>query len=144
MAMAVLPLICLPQTTMRQQAEVEPARGNVQRPPGFNSGGILVLAEIPLRVIVIGTSAGGIQALKALLGELVSDLDAVLLAVIHLAPSSPGFLPELFCKSGRLRCVHPSQGEKLQRGRFYLAPPDCHMLVEARGTIRLSHGPKEN
>jgi len=95
-------------------------------------------------VIVIGTSAGGVQALKTLLGDLGADLDVVLLAVIHLAPSSPGFLPNLFCKPGRLCCVHPSQGERLQRGRFYLAPPDRHMLIEARGTIRLSHGPKEN
>src|SRR5262249_42132586 len=38
----------------------------------------------------------------------------------------------------------PVQGERLRHGRFYLAPPDRHMLVEARGTIRLSRGPKEN
>src|SRR5215467_5022757 len=103
-----------------------------------------VLMENPLRVIVIGTSAGGVQALKTLLGDLPPDLDAVLLAVIHLAPSSPGLLPDLLSEPGRIRCVHPSQGEKFQLGRFYLAPPDRHMLVSARGTIRLSRGAKEN
>jgi two-component system chemotaxis response regulator CheB len=97
-----------------------------------------------MRVIVIGTSAGGVEALKILLSELPADLEAIPLAVLHMAPSSPGLLPELLSREGRLRCVHPAQGEKLQRGRFYLAPPDHHMLVEARGRIRLSHGPKEN
>src|SRR5262245_732374 len=100
--------------------------------------------ENPVRVIVIGTSAGGVQALKVLLVTLPADLDALLFAVLHIAPSSPGFLADLLSKPGQLRCVHPSQGEKSQPGRFYLAPPDRHMLVEAQGTIRLSHGPKEN
>ena len=97
-----------------------------------------------MRVIVIGTSAGGIEALKTLLGKLPADLAAFPLAVIHIASSSPRMLPELLSKPGQLRCVHPCQGESLQRGRFYLAPPDQHMLVDARETIRLSHGPKEN
>ena len=97
-----------------------------------------------MRVLVIGTSAGGVQALGTLLSNLPADLGAVPLAVIHVAPASPGFLPELLSKAGPLRCLHPSHGEKLQKGRFYLAPPDQHMLVEARGTTRLSHGPKEN
>src|SRR5262249_34847801 len=91
--------------------------------------------------LVIGTSAGGVQALGTLLSNLPADLGAVPLAVIHVAPASPGFLPELLSKAGPLRCLHPSHGEKLQKGRFYLAPPDQHMLVESRGTIRLSHGP---
>ena len=97
-----------------------------------------------MRVVVIGTSAGGVQALKTLLAGLPADFNAYVLAVIHIAPSSPGLLPDLLSKAGRLHCVHPAQGEKLQRGRFYLAPPDRHMLVDARGSIRLSHGPKEN
>jgi two-component system, chemotaxis family, protein-glutamate methylesterase/glutaminase len=97
-----------------------------------------------MRVIVIGTSAGGVRALETLIGGLPPNLEAVPLAVIHIAPTSPGLLPDLLTKPGRLPCVHPEQGEKLRRGRFYLAPPDQHMLVEARGTIRLSHGPKEN
>src|SRR5262249_32887089 len=79
-----------------------------------------------------------------LLAALPPDLDAIPLAVLHIAPSSPGLLPDLLSRTGRLRCVHPSQGEKLQRRRFYLAPPDQHMLVDPRGAIRLSHGPKEN
>src|SRR5262245_35696605 len=99
---------------------------------------------VSMRAIVIGTSAGGVDALRTLISSLPGDLDAVPLAVIHIAPSSPGFLPELLNKTGQLHALHPAQGEKMKRGRFYLAPPDHHMLVEARGTIRLSHGPKEN
>jgi two-component system, chemotaxis family, protein-glutamate methylesterase/glutaminase len=97
-----------------------------------------------MRVIVVGASAGGVQALKQLFSGLPSDLDAVVLVVLHIAPTSPGFLPEALGNAGPLPCMHPRQGQKFKKGHIYLAPPDHHMLVEARGTIRLSHGPKEN
>jgi two-component system, chemotaxis family, protein-glutamate methylesterase/glutaminase len=97
-----------------------------------------------MRVIVVGTSAGGVEALKALFSGLPADLDAIVLVVLHIAPTSPGYLPVAFGKAGPLPCVHPKQGQRLEKGHIYLAPPDHHMLVEARGTIRLSRGPKEN
>jgi two-component system chemotaxis response regulator CheB len=97
-----------------------------------------------MRVIVIGASAGGVQALKRLFSGLSTDLNAALLVVLHIAPTSPGFLPEALSQVGPLPCLHPWQGQKFEKGQIYLAPPDHHMLIEARGTIRLSHGPKEN
>lgn len=97
-----------------------------------------------MRVIAVGASAGGIRALRVLLGGLPAGLDAAVLVVIHLAPSSPGFLPQILGGAGPLACRHPEQGEKLERAHVYIAPPDRHMLVDARGSIRLSRGPKEN
>jgi two-component system, chemotaxis family, protein-glutamate methylesterase/glutaminase len=97
-----------------------------------------------MRVIVVGTSAGGVRALKILLGELPAGLDAPILVVIHIAPSSPGYLPEMLSRAGRLPCAHPCQGERLQKGHVYIAPPDWHMLVGRRGIIHLTRGPKEN
>ena len=97
-----------------------------------------------MRVIVVGTSAGGVQALKQLFSGLPSNLDAVLFVVLHIAPTSPGFLPAAFASAGPLPCLHPRQGQRFEKGHIYLAPPDHHMLVEAGGTIRLSYGPKEN
>jgi two-component system chemotaxis response regulator CheB len=97
-----------------------------------------------MRVIVIGTSAGGVQALKTVVGGLPPDLQAAVLIVIHLAPSSPGYMPEILTNAGALPCTHPREGEKIQIGRVYVAPPDQHLLVREPGVVRLSHGPKEN
>jgi len=97
-----------------------------------------------MRLIAVGTSAGGVRALRTVLGGLPGDFDAAVLVVIHLAPSSPGYLPEIFSRAGPLPCLHPEQGQRLQRAHVYVAPPDQHMLVDGRCVIRLSRGPKEN
>ena len=74
-----------------------------------------------MRVIVIGTSAGGVQALKTLLGDLPFDLDAILLAVIHLAPSSPGFLPDLFASLDDFAVsIHPKAKDCNEGGSIWL------------------------
>ena len=97
-----------------------------------------------MRLIAVGASTGGIRALKIVLAGLPRDLNASVLVVIHLAPSSPGYIPEILGRAGLLRCVHPEQGQKLQGAHVYVAPPDQHMLVDGNGAIRLSRGPKEN
>lgn len=97
-----------------------------------------------MRVIAVGASAGGIRALGTLVGALPADLDAAVLVVVHVAPSSPGLLPDILGRAGPLRCRHPRQGDRLERANVYIAPPDLHMLVDAHGRIRLSRGPKEN
>lgn len=97
-----------------------------------------------MRVIVVGASAGGVRALRILFAGLSANLDAAVLAVLHIAPIGPRYLPELLSKAGPLPCGHPDQGQLLETRHIYLAPPDHHMLVDARGTIHLSHGPKEN
>jgi two-component system, chemotaxis family, protein-glutamate methylesterase/glutaminase len=97
-----------------------------------------------MRVIVIGASAGGVSALKALVSELPPDLGAPILIVVHVAPSGPSLLPEILSRAGPLPCVSPNTGEHLQAGHIYIAPPDFHMLIDAQRRIRLSRGPKEN
>lgn len=95
------------------------------------------------RIIVIGASLSGIDALSKLVGELPADLPAPVLIVQHVAPHSPGMLPQILSKAGPLPAVHPKSSTPLEPGRIYVAPPDRHMLVE-KGWIRLSHGPREN
>src|SRR5262245_47534784 len=93
-----------------------------------------------MRVIVIGTSAGGIEALKTLLGKLPADLAAFRLSVIHIPSQSPGVLAGLLGKPGQLRCVHPCQGESLPCTVLFgsVAQTDCfprvnqHVLVGRR------------
>jgi len=94
-------------------------------------------------IIVIGTSAGGLKALGAIMATLPSDIDAVLFIVQHLAADKPSILPKILADVGSLPASHPSDGEQIQKGRIYVAPPDHHLLVN-QGSIRVVHGPQEN
>lgn len=94
-------------------------------------------------IIVIGASAGGIDALRTLLGGLPRELEASVFVVMHVAPDSPGILPRMLQNSSALPVAHARDGEEIRRGRVYLAPADCHLLVE-RDCVRVSRGPKEN
>lgn len=93
-------------------------------------------------VVVIGASAGGIQALLELVAELPADFPAPVLVVVHIGRGR-SVLPRLIERAGRLPASHARDGEPLRPGHVYVAPPDFHMLV--RGDhITLDHGPREN
>lgn len=94
-------------------------------------------------VIVIGTSAGGLKALGAILGALPADMDAVFFIVQHLAADKPSILPQILTDVGSLPASHPADGEAIQTGRIYVAPPDYHLLVN-QGSMRVLRGPQEN
>lgn len=94
-------------------------------------------------LVVVGASAGGIEALKRLVEALPADLPAAVCVVLHTHPSSPGLLPAILARSGPLPAEHAEDGEQIAPGRIYVAPPDHHLLVE-RGQLRLTRGPKEN
>ena len=94
-------------------------------------------------IVVIGASAGGVYALKALAAALPSNFDASILVVLHVSPHSPSYLPGILNYVGPLKALHPKDGEPIQRGRIYVAPPDHHLLVEYDQII-VKKGPKEN
>lgn len=82
------------------------------------------------RIVVIGTSLGGLQALSALLGALPADLALALAIVQHRAPGSSG-LAECLQRSSMLPVVEVEDKQPIRAGRAYLAPPDYHTLVGA-------------
>lgn len=90
-------------------------------------------------IIVIGASAGGIKALGAIVGALPADIDATLFIVQHLAADTPSILPQILADVGSLPASHPSDGEPIQTGRIYVAPPDYHLLVN-QGSMRVVRG----
>jgi two-component system chemotaxis response regulator CheB len=94
-------------------------------------------------IIVIGTSAGGIEALTRLLRELPQDLAASVFIVCHIYPHSPGVLPRIISRDTRLPVANAVDREPINPGRVYVAPPDHHLLIE-HGFVRLSQGPREN
>jgi two-component system chemotaxis response regulator CheB len=94
-------------------------------------------------IIVIGASAGGFEAIQALVNSLPGDLDAAVFITLHLAPRSEGILPEILNRLGSLRASTPWEEEPIRMGRIYVAPPDYHLILTPEG-VRLGRGPKEN
>lgn len=94
-------------------------------------------------VVVVGASAGGVEALRELVHGLPADLPASVLVVRHVPPESQSALPRILARSGPLPAAHALDGEELRPARIYVAPADFHMLVED-GRIRLVRGPREN
>ena len=94
-------------------------------------------------IIVIGASAGGVEALSQLARHLPADLPAAVFVVLHVPPYSPGLLPRILSRSRTLPASHPADGEAIRNGRITIAPPDHHLLLEG-GRIRLTRGPREN
>lgn len=94
-------------------------------------------------IVVIGTSRGGLEALRQLAPRLPADLPAAVLIVMHLSPDSPGYLAEMLDRTGTLPAADARDGEQLQPGRIYVAVPGRHLMVED-DRIRLSSGPRES
>src|SRR5262245_46856432 len=94
-------------------------------------------------IVVIGASAGGMEALQKLVARLPDDLPASLFVVWHLSPGLSSILPSVLARSGSLPAVQPGDGDRIERGHIYIAPNDHHMLLE-RDYIRVVRGPKEN
>lgn len=92
-------------------------------------------------VVVIGASAGGVQALQQLLGALRADFAPAVLAVLHLPPSRPSVLAELLAPGCALPVAMALDKQPVRGGTVTLAPPDYHLLVERGGTLALSLEP---
>ncbi len=94
-------------------------------------------------IIVVGASAGGVEALMAVVRKLPMGLPAAVFIVLHIPADSSSLLPDILNRSGPLPASHPEDNEKIEHGHIYVAPPDHHLLVE-RGHVRIIRGPKEN
>jgi len=94
-------------------------------------------------IVVVGASAGGMEALQKLVARLPADFPASLFVVWHMSPGMKSVLPEVLARAGPLPVSSPSDGDPIASGRIYVAPNDHHMLLE-RGYIRIAKGPKEN
>lgn len=96
----------------------------------------------PRFLIVVGASAGGVAALREILGHLPGDLPAAVLVVQHASGNS-GMLSRVLGGAATLPLRYPKDGEAMEAGQIYLAPPDFHMTVE-EGRLRVLQSPREN
>src|SRR5437868_1782978 len=94
-------------------------------------------------ILVIGASAGGVEALSQLVHRLPGDLPASVFVVLHIPAHGTSLLPSILSRKGPLPASHPADGEAIRPGRIAVAPSDHHLLL-GRGRIQLSRGAREN
>ncbi|MFE0132587.1 chemotaxis protein CheB [Streptomyces sp. NPDC059037] len=90
-------------------------------------------------IVAVASSAGGIQALGALLGALGPDLPVPVLVVQHLDPRHRTLLAEVLTRRTTLGVKLADDQERVKPGTVYLAPPDRHLLVGPEGILTLSN-----
>jgi two-component system chemotaxis response regulator CheB len=117
--------------------------------PAYASGSIPLRPKSALapRLLAIGSSTGGPQALFTLIKGLGAKLPVPVVITQHMPPTFTAMLAEHITKLGVAPCAEARDGDVLEPGRLYLAPGDRHLLVEAVGTrlvARLSTDPPEN
>lgn len=88
--------------------------------------------------VVIGASAGALEALSAVLPALPAEYPAAILVVVHIPPDKESILPELLQAKCGMAVREAEDKEIIRPGAVYFAPPDYHLLVETDGSISLS------
>ncbi len=95
------------------------------------------------RILVLGASAGGVEALVRVCRGFSADLNAAICIVLHIPAQGPSMMPQILSRNSALSAKHPVDGEPIQQGQIYIAPPDHHLILEP-GRLRVLRGPKEN
>jgi len=94
-------------------------------------------------IIVVGASAGGVEALKTFLKHLPVELEVAVLIVLHIPEHSRSRLSEILQRETAWKVSPAKDGEHIVKGKVYVAGANAHMLVE-NYQIVLGKGPKEN
>jgi two-component system, chemotaxis family, protein-glutamate methylesterase/glutaminase len=97
----------------------------------------------PRDIVVIGCSAGGVEALPRIAQQLPPDLEATVLIVQHLAPTGTPYLVSILERAAQLPVGWAEQGARIERRRIIVAPPDVHLVVADRH-VQLTKGAREN
>lgn len=90
------------------------------------------------KFVVIGTSAGGVEALGKIIPAFLTPSTLAAFIVIHLPAEGPNLIPDLFQESTRFRLKEAEPGEPIEAETIYVAPPDYHLNVESNHTVSLS------
>lgn len=94
-------------------------------------------------IIVVGASAGGVEALTTLVSQLPAGLPAALFIVLHFPAHATSALPDILTRRGAIPATHAIDREPIVPGHIYIAPPDHHLIVR-NGFVRVVAGPREN
>lgn len=100
----------------------------------------MTLTSLKTRVdaVVIGASAGGVEALSLLLPALAPDIRAAVFVVLHIPKERPSLLVELFQKRCRVAVCEAIDKAPVEPATVYFAPPDYHLLIDRGPSVALS------
>ena len=101
------------------------------------------MSSSSMPIVVLGASAGGVQALCAVVGGLPGSLPAAVFVVLHIPAHIPSQLPGILQRSTAMTVVPAQDNADIHPGHVYVAPADRHLLVEP-GRVRVTRGPREN
>lgn len=93
---------------------------------------------VPSHAIVIGASAGALEALSAILPKLPKGFAMPVMIVVHVPPGRASVLAELFQERCAVTVKEAEDKEPVAAGTVYFAPPDYHLLIERDGSLSLS------
>lgn len=97
------------------------------------------------QIVVVGTSAGGLNALTRLIEQLPGDFPAPLLIVMHISADASGnVLLDTLNRHGKIKCVHADNKTKAKPGFAYIAPSDHHLMIGKGGILMVTKGAQEN
>lgn len=96
------------------------------------------------RLIVIGASSGGMEAIRIILSALPKDFRAPIIIAQHVGPHSDSYMVKFFDGICKMVVKEADEKEKAEPGNVYVAPPNYHLLVEKDGTLSLTVDKKVN
>ncbi|MCK9453140.1 MAG: chemotaxis protein CheB [Bacteroidales bacterium] len=99
---------------------------------------------MPYQAIVIGSSAGGLHALKIIISGFSASFDTPIIVTQHLSPNSDNYLVQFLNQFTQLTVKEADEKEVILRGYVYIAPPNFHLLVEEDFTLSLNVEEKVN
>ncbi len=91
----------------------------------------------PIRAVVVGASAGAIDALAAILPRLPAETPWPVIVVVHIPANQRSRLDEIFARRCALPCAQPEDRQPIEPG-IWFAPPDYHLLVDRDRCFALS------
>lgn len=94
-------------------------------------------------IVVIGASAGGLEAIRELVSALPKKMAASVFIVVHTGRESPGLLATIVGRWSRMPTYYPAENSPVRPGHIYVAPADHHMLLDDH-RVRIVRGPMEN
>ncbi|MDM8160520.1 chemotaxis protein CheB [Labilibaculum sp. K2S] len=94
------------------------------------------------RAAVIGTSYGGLNALKAIIPHLPKDFPLAIFVVLHIGDNKNDSFIQYLNKQSKVKIKEAEEKEEIKAGTVYFAPPNYHILIENNSTIALSTDPK--
>lgn len=132
------------RTRGHDRAGFRPGAGqHVHHSSAFRAGASMSEAHRGHDIVVVGASAGGVEALMRLVGGLPREFAAAVFVVLHIPAEAPSALAAILQRWGPLPVMQGEDAQPIEHGHIYVARPNRHLIVH-RGRIAVGAGPREN